>query len=54
MRGQALPRAALGKASLSSSQGKKVASRSRGGLRISKDIIPVIMHKEKSGKIVIR
>ena len=54
MRGRALPRAVLGEASLSSLQGKEVASRSKGGLRIFKDIIPVIMHKEKSGRIVIK
>ena len=54
MRGRALPRATLGKASLSFSQGKEVTSRSRGGLKISKDIIPVIMHKKKSGKIVTK
>ena len=50
MRGRALPRAALGEASLSSSQGEEVASRSRGGSGISKDIIPVMMHKEKKRK----
>ena len=44
MRGQAFPRAGLGKASLSFSQGKEIVSWSRG-LGISKDIIPVIMHK---------
>ena len=54
MRGRALPRATLGKASLSSSQGEKVTSRSRGGLGISKNIMPVIMHKKGSGRIVIR
>ena len=54
MRGRAFPRAALGKASLSFSQGEEVASWSRGGLRISKDIIPVIMYKKGSGRIVIK
>ena len=54
MRGQASLRGALGKASLSSSQGEKVASRSRGGLRMSEDIMPVIMHKERSGRIIIK
>ena len=54
MRGRALPRATFGKASLNSSQGEEVASRSRGGLRIFKDIIPVIIHKEKSGRVVIK
>ena len=50
MRGQAFTRAALGEALLSFSQGKEVASRSRGGSRISKDIIPVMMHKERKRK----
>ena len=54
IRGRASSRGALGKVSLSSSQGEEVASRSRGGLGISKDIMPVIMHKEGSGRIVIR
>ena len=49
MRGRAFPRASLGKASLSSSQGEEVALRS-GGLGISKDIMPVMMHKEKKRK----
>ena len=53
MRGRAFPRAALGKALLSFSQREEVASRSRG-LRIFKDIMPVIMHKERSGKIIIK
>ena len=53
MRGQAFPRAALGKALLSFSQGEEVASRFKGGSGISKNIIPVIMHKKKNGKIVI-
>ena len=54
MRGRALPRATLGEASLSFSQGEEVASRSRGGLGISKNIIPVIMHKKGSERIVIK
>ena len=54
IRGRAFPRAGLSEASLSFSQGKEVASRSKGGLRISKDIMPVIMHKKKSGKIIIK
>ena len=54
MRGRAFSRAALGEVSLSFSQGEKVTSRSKGGLRIFKNIMPVIMHKERSGKIVIK
>ena len=50
MRGRALPRATLGEALLSFSQREEVASRSRGGSRISKNIIPVIMHKKKKRK----
>ena len=50
MRGRAFPRATLGKASLSSSQGEEVASRSRGELRIFKNIIPVIMYKKRKRK----
>ena len=54
MRGRALPRVTLGEVLLSFSQGEEVASRSRGGLGIFKDIIPVIMHKKGSGRIIIR
>ena len=50
MRGQALPRAALKEALLNFSKGEKVVSRSKGGLRIFKNIMPVIMHKEKKRK----
>ena len=49
IKGQAFPRAGFGKASLSSSQGKEVALRLKGG-RISKNIIPVIIHKKKKRK----
>ena len=45
MRGQVFPRAGLGKASLSSSQGKEVALRPKGELGMSEDIMPVMMHK---------
>ena len=54
IRGRAFPRAAFDKVSLSFSQGEEVVSRSRGGLGMSKDIMPVIMHKEKSGRIVTK
>ena len=54
MRGRASSRGTLGEVLLSFSQGEKVASRSRGGLGMFKDIMPVIMHKERSGRIVIR
>ena len=54
IRGQASPQAGLGKASLSFSQKEKVASRSRGGLGIFEDILPVIMYKEGSGKTIIK
>ena len=54
MRGRTSLRGALGEALLNSLQGEKVASRFRGGLRMSKDIIPVIMHKKGSGRIVMR
>ena len=51
MRGQAFSRGALGEASLSSSQGEEVASRSRGGSGMSEDIMPVIMHKEEAEEL---
>ena len=54
MRGQVFPWATFKEALLSFSQGKEVALRSRGGLRMSKNIIPVIMYKKGSGRIVIR
>ena len=54
MRGRASLRGALGEVLLSSSQREKVALRSRGGLGMSEDIMPVIMYKERSGKIVIK
>ena len=50
MRGRAFPRAGLVKVSLSSSQREKVASRFKGGLGMSKDIMPVMMHKEGKRK----
>ena len=52
MRGQTLPRATLGEVLLSFSQGEEVASWSKGGLGITKDIMPVIMYKDKTGKII--
>ena len=54
MRGRAFLPVTLGEASLSFSQGEEVASRSRGGSGMSEDIMPVMMHKEGSGRIVIR
>ena len=54
MRGRALPQAALGEALLSFLSGEEVVLRFRGGLGIFKDIIPVIIHKKRSGRIVIR
>ena len=54
MRGRASLRGAFGEALLSFLQGEEVASRSRGGLRIFKDIMPVMMYKERSGRIIIR
>ena len=54
MRGRAFPRATLGEVLLNFSQGEEVASRSKGGSGISKDIIPVMMYKERSGRIVIK
>ena len=53
MQGRALSQAAFSEVSLSFSQGEEVALRSRG-LRIFKNIIPVIMYKEGSGRIVIK
>ena len=50
MRGRAALRAGLGEASLSFSHGKEITSRSKGRLRMFKDIIPVIMHKERKRK----
>ena len=50
MRGRVSPRAGLGKVLLSSLQSEKITSRSKGGSRISKDIMPVIMYKEVKRK----
>ena len=50
MRGRAFPRAALGEALLSFSQGEEVVSWSRGGLGMFEDIMPVIMYKEKEAE----
>ena len=54
IRGRAFLRVAFGEVLLSFLQGEEVASRSRGGLGIFKDIMPVMMYKEGNGRIVIR
>ena len=54
IRGRTFPRVTLGEVLLSFSQGEKVASRSRRGSEIFKDIMPVIMHKKGNGKIIIK
>ena len=51
IQGRVFPEAGLGKALLSFLQEEKVTSRSRGGLRIFKNIIPIIMQKKKAEKL---
>ena len=54
MRGRAFLWVTLGEASLSFLQGEEITLRFKGGLRIFKNIIPVIMYKKRSGKIIIK